>query len=287
MLRYILIAVIPVILFSSCASNTEEYFSSADSTGFANDVTLLNSPSRKIVKQVEIKSKVKDVLNAVSAIEEMTRSLDGLVALSEMQTGRMEHKTLHYKVDSLKEVTVYNTTANLQVKVPSYLLDTMLVSLPALMDFVSYRNIKQDDRTLAYLRNSLKNELYVAKMETDEKHTPITHRKQGVINADSSKAEQVVDRRIENLQLLDDVNYTTINIQLSQDGQVHTAIVPDVTYASKEPFSTQVLYALGGGLDILKGIVVLLVRIWPLLFMSAIIWVLYNTRLRRKAKSIS
>lgn len=283
MRKYFFIAAVPLLFMMSCgAGHEDEYLAIADSTSFANDITDINSPSRKIAKQVEVRCRVKNILNTVTAIEERTRGLGGLVAVSELQNQSVERKLLHYKADSLKEINVYNAKAYLQLRVPAYLLDTMLATLPAIVDFIEYRNIKQDDRTLAYLRNSLKNELYTMNVGKPKKIAATAGNKTISLKPDSAKAEQIIDRRIDNLQLLDDVNYTTINIELSQETQVYASVIPDVNYAASEPFTTQLTYSLSRGLDILKGLVVIIVTLWPLLLIGLITWIIYRLRQRKR-----
>jgi hypothetical protein len=284
MRKYFFIAALPLLFIASCTGTTEEYVATADSTSLAHDITDINSPSRKIAKTVDLRCRVKNILNTVSAIEEQTRDFGGLVALSELQSQTVERKTLHYKADSLKEVSIYNATAHLQLRVPAFLLDTMLATLPAMVNFIEYRNIRQDDRTLAYLRNAMKNELYTAKAASpkpaEAKEKPL--KRTAVLKADSAKAEQIVDRRIDNLQLLDDVNYTTVNIDLSEESQVYTTVIPNTTYAASEPFHTQVVYSLGKGLDILKGITVMIITLWPILLIGTVIWMVYKSKQRNR-----
>jgi hypothetical protein len=286
MRKYLIIAALPLLFMASCAGTAEEYVATADSTSFANDITDINSPSRKIAKHVDVRCRVKDILNTVSAIEQRARSLGGMVAVSELQNQSAGRELLHYKADSLKEVNIYNATAHLQLRVPACLLDTMLATLPTMVDFIEYRNIRQDDRTLAYLRNAMKNQLYTAKAPVTKQPGATTAGKAAVLKPDSVKAEQVVDRRIENLQLLDDVNYTTINMELSQKNQIYTSIIPDVSYAASEPFATQLSYGLNKGLDLLKGIVVVLVTIWPLLLIASVIWIMYINKQRKRTRPL-
>jgi hypothetical protein len=281
-LSFIIIPLACILLFAACNSaDMEQYLSGADSTQLAHDISSLQSPSRKIVKQATLKCRTTNIMNTVASLEKTTLSLGGLVSVSEMNNQVVQQKTLRHTTDSLKEVNIYSTTAMLELRVPTEHLDSMLRTLPAIVDFTEYRNIRQEDLTYAYLSNALKNEAVtkddshhhgVAKAETKTEH--------------AAAANTVIDRRLQNLQILDDINYTKILIELTQPNQVYTAIIPDPNYAVSEPFLGKLQYNISLGWDMILNVLVAFVALWPFLVIGAGLWWLFKIKRRKRLVTI-
>lgn len=275
---------VPALFAASCGASTEEYLATADSTSFANDITSITSPSRKIVKQADITCRTGNILAAVSGIEEKTRALGGLIAVSELKNHNTGHKVLQYKEDSLKEINTYNATAHLELRVPAEMVDSMLAAIPPMVDFIESRNFSQNDMTLAYLHNSLTNELHQKTIAQKQKEQAYASETTEQLPDTTTKAEQVINRRIENLQLLDNVNYTLLSIELTQNDQVSTTVIADIDYISSQPFSAQFTYGLQKGWSILKGVAIAMAYSWPFLLAGLGIWVAFTYRRKKKLK---
>lgn len=287
MRKLIFLLFIPLLWLTACENSQEEYIASADSTTLAHNVSSMNSPSRKIIRTADVRCRVSNVYDAANKLEDFTRSLDGIVADSRMENNVTNSETIHYKPDSQKIAQTYTGTAHLTLRVPSFYLDTLMKQIPSLSSFINARNLKQQDVTLAYLSNAMKNEAAgVAPPVVVKKkgsHELVANPKQTKI--DSGKAEVVVDRRIENLQLLDDVNYATLTVELYQPGMADVLVVADPAYAARIPFSVQLTQSLSGGWYLLQNLFLVWVRLWPLWVLAAIGFGVY--RLTRKRKVIT
>ena len=136
--------------------------------------------------------------------------------------------------------------------------------------FIEERSLKQDDVTLKYLSNALKNEPaknnYTAHALKNAKKTD------EVLNVgqyESDKTEQTINRKVENLQMLEDVNYATVNITFFQPEQVDAHVIVNADYYTRPSFGTQFFSAIGEGWLLFRNFLIALVRIWPYLFLIA------------------
>jgi hypothetical protein len=266
-MRYLLIpSVAALMLLAACnsAESNNEYVASADSTSFSEDASQLTSGSRKITRQADIQCRVRNVQDATLALETTVTKLGGLVAQSTISNQSVQEKLLSYKPDSLRQVTSYIPVASLVLRVPQYHLDSLLHLLPQMAEFTEYRGLRQDDKTLAYLANALKNEaLRPARQKSKIADT-------GINTVES------VDRRIENLQILDDVHYATVTIELAQPALVYTTVIVNTDYIASEPFGTQLGDSLHTGWKFLQNLFVALVAVWPLGLALALGWTWYK-----------
>lgn len=274
-----IIAAITLCFFTVCNNaSPETYQASADSTVFADNPTALNSPSRKIAKQADVKCRVTNIISTVSAMEQFVNNVSGLVSVSEMENKPLKKTVLRYTHDSLKEVNEYEPIATLQLRIPHIYLDTFLQALPSMVDFIEYRNIRQDDKTLAYLANALKNKAVVEAAKPASIKTS-----KNIHNTDTASSQlAVVNRQIDNLQILDDVNYAKLSIELTQPKQLYTTVIPDTEYAASEPFMKRLGNNFMKGWEMLGNIFVAVMAIWPLVFLATIIFLAYGIRRRKR-----
>jgi hypothetical protein len=248
----------------------------ADSTTLGSDITDINSPSRKMVRTADITCRVDDVYDVTSRLENTVRALHGIVAESRMENRTDETKTLNYKPDSLKQVRTYTTTAYLTLRVPQEYLDSVMKLIPSMATFIEHRTLKQDDNTLQYLSNALKNEA----LKPTIADTPLKTEQAIVYN--DNKKEQIVDRKINNLQLLDDANYATISVDLFQPQKVDALTIADPASATVLPFGKRLGLALIGGWNGCREVLLTLLQIWPLWLLVLLLGWGYKQARKRK-----
>ncbi|WP_276134044.1 DUF4349 domain-containing protein [Polluticoccus soli] len=275
-MRYLIIpSAAAFLLLTACnASNTsleKDYAAAADSTSFAGDASQINSSSRKIARTADLRCRVRNVQEATLELETKVQQLGGLAAQSTIENQSTEQRMLNYKPDSLKQVTSYTPVAHLVLRVPERHLDSLLRLLPRMSEFTDYRNITQDDKTLAYLANALKNEaLRPAQLKAKIADT-------------GANTLESVDRRIQNLQILDEVHYATVSVELIQPMQIYTTTVVNTDYMTTEPFGSQLANSLSKGWLLVQSLVVALVAAWPLWLIVAGGWSWYVVRKRKVA----
>jgi hypothetical protein len=248
-----------------------DYAATADSTSFSNDISNLASASRKRVKSADVRCRVPDVFAATSRLEQLVVRSGGIVVESNLQNESLSHYQLPYTADSVKNVQLYTPVASLTLKVPVEQLDTVVQELTAMAAFIDHRIVKDQDMTLQYLSNALKNEAREQQVVPSKKGTQLD-----VAAYQDRKADAAVDRRMNNLAILDNVAYSTFTVQLFQPQIADIQLLANPAQLSRAGFGTEMMVAVRSGAETLRNILLFLVQLWPFLLVFAGIWMGYR-----------
>lgn len=280
-----------VISFQSCQNNPEleeqalqSYIASAD-TGVmtGSDFEDLTSDSRKVIRKADIRCRVKNVQDAVSKLETFTTMAGGFVQESHTRNQVVSEKSTPYTGDSVKTAQVYNTTANIVIRIPCYALDTLATEITNVAAFIDHRDMTRDDVTLQFISNVLKNREAVKTVATAEKQKAPADKKTEVLQYRDDNAGQQVDRRIANLSILDDSRYATLSLELYQPQQATVFVTQDVDKLIAPSYGEKITDALTGSIEIIKGFILIIITTWPV-WIAAIAIIIYFKRLARKRK---
>ncbi|HVI46430.1 MAG TPA: DUF4349 domain-containing protein [Chitinophaga sp.] len=277
--------IVPLLALSACSTNgykhsssaeataEQAYAATADSTVFATGISSPGSPSRKRVRSADVRCRVNNVFQAASQLEHAVTAVNGIVAESNLKNENVQQHELPYSSDSLKRIMLYTPTASLTLKVPVEHLDAVVHTLTSIAGFIDYRILRDEDLTLKYLSNSLKN----------DQLTPggniIPGKKTSTLDIEKysdQKKENAVDRSIANLEILGDVAYSTFTVQLFQPEVADVQIVLNPDHVARAGFGTEILSAVRSGATLLRNIILLLVQIWPFVIALAIGWFGYR-----------
>lgn len=281
-MRIPLYLVAPVMLAAACSSapsglskEEESFVATADSTGLSNDITALNSPSRKRVRTADVRCRVSNVFNSLSVLEHTVTGVNGMIAESTMHNDVAMTQDVPYSADSLKRIQLYTPTANLTLRVPAASLDSVVHTLTAMATFIDYRTLKDEDKTLLYLSNSLKNDApQAAALKPAAKGTTLD-----VATYRDQRQDAATDRRIANLAILDDVHYATFSVQLFQPQQADIQVIVNPEKATRAGFGTRILTALATGAETLSNLFVFLLTCWPFIIVIIAGWFGYRKML--------
>lgn len=274
----------PVLLVAACSAGSSSYLKdedspavTADSTNFANDITALNSPSRKRVRTADVRCRVNNVFNAVSVLEHTVLGVNGMIAESTMQNDIGLTQDVPYSADSLKRVQLYTPTANLTLRVPVTSLDSVVHTMTSMATFIDSRTLKEDDRTLIYLSNALKNDAPApTAIKPAEKGTPLD-----LVVYKDQQHDAATDRRIANLAILDEVHYATISVQLFQSQQADIQVIVNPERVTRAGFGTSILTALATGANGLSNLFLFILTCWPLVIALIAGWFGYRKIIAR------
>ncbi|SEN57102.1 protein of unknown function [Chitinophaga rupis] len=272
---------LPILVLAACQSaphngepsqTVAAYEVQADSTKFANDITALNSPSRKRVRTADVRCRVNNVFHAASILEQVVTGLNGIIVESHLQNEFGVLKEVSYTTDSLKRIQLYTPTANLTLRVPAASLDSVVHALTGMAAFIDYRTLKEQDKTWDYLTNALKNKkMDASPVKPGKDSTPLD-----VMAYQDRKKEYAFDRKIMNLAILDDVNYATFTVQLFQPQVADVQVVVNPEQVTRAGFGTELLTALRNGADAFRSVVLFLLQLWPFLILLGVGWYGYR-----------
>ncbi len=283
----------PILLLAACSGqNRSENYVATDTTAVATQVPTaiaggdnrrsatavvnpaapLNSPDRKIARTADIRCQVANALNATMALERLTKQLGGAMLESALQRTYSQINTTAYKADSLRETKTSVTTATMTIRVPSDQLDTLLQALPALATTVESRTIKQQDLTYSYVANELRNK--AAEQANSSGIAPAPRRSEALETQQykDAKTDELIDRKINNLQILDNVAYATITVALTEPEAINQRAIPNPDYYAKTPLTIELRNAFVNGWEIMAELALIFISIWPLLLLAAAIW---------------
>ena len=262
-----------------------EYESAAmttDSTSVQNDeVSYAASqqiPDKKFVKTAEVSMEVKDVYEATVHIENALKNLGGFVTKSELQSQVIEEETYNTSDQNAVLLRKFNSYNKMQVRVPSEKLGAFLNSVNDRKLFLNTRIISAEDVTNnakiaeLELKKISKTGEVISQMKNNEKKANLTEE-----NEQKNNTQQ-----IENLNLADNIKYSTVDIYIKEPKVRITEIAITNTQFYDNKYQVNFFYeaksSLLNGFYFVQKFFVFLLNFWPL-FLGIIIviyFVKYN-----------
>lgn len=261
----------------SCKENVAE--ESADySENVATDSTSVISSSaavenknsnRKFVRTADVKFKVKNVAKSTYAIEDATTKFGGFVTYTNLQSNIHSEDRTKVSQDSTLVTTKYKVDNNITIRVPNTKMDTVIKTIAKQIHFLDYRIIKADDVSLQMLSN----ELAQKRSNSSEKRLANAIDSKGKKLNQVVKAEETLDAKkeqndaskLQNLSLQDQVNFSTLTLNIYQDESIKQEMVANEKSinAYRPNIGLQIWDSVKTGWFMLENIVSFLVVLWP------------------------
>lgn len=273
--------VIIALLFSckkadySSSEEAADYKNSADSTAVSSSAAVEKKDNKqKFIRTADIKFKVKNVVKSTYAIENAVQKFGGFVTYTNLQSNIHDQIKTKISQDSTLETTKYSVENNITIRVPNTQLDTIIKSIAKQIDFLDFRIIKADDVSLKLLSNQLSQKRSANTEKRVEKAIDEKGKKiNDIMEAENTLANQKEandNRTIDNLSLQDQINFSTITLQLYQNETIRQEIMPGEknSNAYKPNLGIQIIDALKSGWYILQAILVFFINLWPFILIS-------------------
>jgi Domain of unknown function (DUF4349) len=159
-------------------------------------------------------------------------------------------------------------------------LDTVLKCIVKEIDFLDYRLIKADDVALKILTNELE----------QKRNTEHEKRLENAIDSKGKKLNQIVDAEIDlntkkeqsdqakllNLALEDQINFSTLTLQLYQREVIKRELLPNEKNinAYRPHLGLKIMDGLRAGWYMLEEIIAFIIQLWALILLAGIgIWI--------------
>ena len=266
----------------SIDSQYESAVATADSTSVQKDeVSYAASqqiPDKKFVKTAEVSMEVKDVYEATVHIENALKNLGGFVTKSELQSQVIEEETYNTSDQNAVLLRKFNSYNKMQVRVPSEKLGAFLTSVNDRKLFLNTRIISAEDVTnnakIAELELKKINKTgeVISQMKINEKKANLTEE-----NEEKNNTQQ-----IENLDLADNIKYSTVDIYIKEPKVRITEIAITNTQFYDNKYQVNFFYeaksSLLNGFYFVQKFFVFLLNFWPLFVGISIViyFVKYN-----------
>ncbi|MBX7226193.1 MAG: DUF4349 domain-containing protein [Chitinophagales bacterium] len=249
-------------------------FYAASETTATTDSTAKVLPSkikqltRKFVRTADIKFRVNDVKQSTEQIEDITRAMGGFVTMTDMKNTIDISERYRSSKDSISERRYCTTTNDITIRIPSERMDTTLKQISNCMDFLDHRLIKAEDVSIQMVENELeqqRNQQY-SELIDQKVVANIANENVDLQNDYYNKATQTDAAVVSNLNLADQVNYSTVRLSIYQKQAIVTDSYPyHAAVKDFEPsFFVKAWEAISIGWNAILAILLLLFKIWPL-----------------------
>ncbi len=239
-------------------------------SNYAKEISTdtINGITHNFIREAKVKCKVTDVLKASQRIEDVVAFYGGYVTSSNLTSNIDYSNSVLISADSLKETTYYTTEDFISVRVPNKSLDSIVRTVINLATFVDYQTTSADDVKFKLYANQLAERRLA-------KHTRLAQKKVNTSTSNISKInavendildkEELADnKRLESVELIDQVNYSTVKINLYQPQTEKSRVIlkPFVTKPYEPTFLQKLGKALESGFSVLKAFILFLAEGW-------------------------
>lgn len=238
---------------------------------------IKKNSNRKLIKTANLKFKVRNVEHATQQIEQVTNRFGGFILSSSIKNNIYTYDEYRVSKDSMMVIGVNNIENNITLRVPEFYLDSALFYIGKIWIKLDERTINAEDVTIKILSNELRAKLYQkTATHINTAADKNQNRLNDVVNAEQTAAnylENTINKKIENLELQDKIDYSTITLSIYQDKVLYKEMVANVDteqYAQK--FGSELVDSLAFGWKIFKAFLLFLVKCWSLILISIIIF---------------
>lgn len=257
----------------SVAEETPDYSENVatDSTSVISSSAAVENKNsnRKFVRTADVKFKVKNVAKSTYAIEDATTKFGGFVTYTNLQSNIYNEDRTKVSQDSTLVTTKYKVDNNITIRVPNTKMDTVIKTIAKQIHFLDYRIIKADDVSLQMLSN----ELAQKRSNSSEKRLANAIDSKGkklnqVVDAEATleaKKEQNDASKLQNLSLQDQVNFSTLTLNIYQDESIKQEMVANEKSinAYRPNIGLQIWDSVKTGWFMLEHIISFVVVLWP------------------------
>ena len=242
-----------------------------DSTSIVSSSAAVENKNsnRKFVRTADVKFKVKNVAKSTYAIEDATTKFGGFVTYTNLQSNIHSEDRTKVSQDSTLVTTKYKVDNNITIRVPNTKMDTVIKTIAKQIHFLDYRIIKADDVSLQMLSN----ELAQKRSNSSEKRLENAIDSKGKKLNQVVKAEETLDAKkeqndvskLQNLSLQDQVDFSTLTLNIYQDESIKQEMVANEKSinAYRPNIGLQIWDSVKTGWFILEHIISFIVVLWP------------------------
>lgn len=251
------------------AAYAEEATTDSTSVVSSSAAVENKNSNRKFVRTADVKFKVKNVAKSTYAIEDATTKFGGFVTYTNLQSNIHSEDRTKVSQDSTLVTTKYKVDNNITIRVPNTKMDTVIKTITKQIHFLDYRIIKADDVTLQMLSN----ELAQKRSNSSEKRLANAIDSKGkklnqIVDAEATldvKKEQNDASKLQNLSLQDQVNFSTLTLNIYQDESIKQEMVANEKSinAYRPNIGLQIWDSVKTGWFMLEHIISFVVVLWP------------------------
>ena len=271
------LGILLLLLFITCTTtvtDTAEYTCHAllKEATKTNDSTivlymdLIDSALVQNIRMVEYKAKVSNVYNCMAQLSFITEKYGGYISRDKTKNKVLSIQTRKILEDTSLFITEYSTSSTIMLRIPHFLIDTVLKEINQNLQYIDYRYSKANDSLIA---------LYTAKKFYNNLTTE-TYDAEKLVKSDSRVSvqyEQFMESYSQSLGAI------ILTIYQNPETKMERIAIPKLAVEYKIPFLTQSAKELTNGLQIMKSFWYFILRFWPIvtlgLIIALVLWINY------------
>ncbi|AMP97421.1 hypothetical protein AY601_0466 [Pedobacter cryoconitis] len=247
------------------------------SSALSSDTAL----TEKIVKTADMKFRVKDVQLTKETLGKILRAEGGTIAEFNTHSVVIQNDKVKYSADSLLELISYRVEGLVVAKIPSEKLDDFTNQVTRMAVFIDEQSLKQDDVSLNYLSNQLKNKNKVEAVT--QLNNSVSGKKISVAERSLALKDDLVDNKVNNLMTDRNVRYSTITLNFYQDNTVKKMIVVNDELSDYRPdFFKRFWLSFENGWSVFKEFILILANLWALIVLAVAGYFVFRHYRRKK-----
>lgn len=241
-----------------------------------------NDSLRKFIRTADIRFKVNDVAAATYDIENVVARHGGFISYTNL-TSQVDDKTVvQVSADSTLQTTRYTVVNSITLRVQNSRLDTTLKDLSGYVQYLDHRVIKADDVSIQMLGNQMEKNRN-RKFQTRTENAVDKNRKKlsetmAAENLLLEEQRSVDEAEISNLNLMDQVQFSTVNLFIYQNqGLKHEKMAIEKIVVPYQPgFGNQLKDAFNAGWNFVEYILIFIARLWAVILIGLGIYLIYK-----------
>jgi hypothetical protein len=235
--------------------------------------------TQKLVKTASMHFKVKDVQQTSNQIAALTANCNGTVMYHTINSVAGDSTTIRKTDDSLLKITVYNSTADMTVRIPSANVESFVTQVAQMGLVVNSLKFEINDKTFDYLATRLKLNNQKERARDNEDGGARLKDPDNLLNFKNN----LVDQQIKNLKTDDSVKNAVIALNFYENNAVHKELIanPDLS-AYNLPLSNRMGTSFKNGWSVFINIMVELANLWVLVPIGGLVWLVVRYFNKRK-----
>ncbi|QNK64862.1 DUF4349 domain-containing protein [Pedobacter sp. PAMC26386] len=280
MKKYLIYGILAVTALSCSKS---EKRTGANAANEQKEMTIGSDTSvtEKIIKTADMKFLVKDVQSTKEKLGSILKVEGGTIAEFNTHSNITGDEKVKYSTDSLLELISYRVEGMIVAKIPAEKLDDFTNQIARMAVFIDNQSLKQDDVSLTYLSNKLKNQNKVDAVTQLNKVVP--KQKTSAVEKSLAIKDDYIDNKVNNLFTDRNVKYSTITLSFYQNNTIKKMIVPNDDLSDFRPdFFRRLWLNFGSGWSIFKEFILVLANLWVFIPLAAAVYFIFRYYRRKK-----
>lgn len=273
------IAIFAMLMFMGCSEKKAEI--TMDSTEMSDSLASNGATTglepfekRKFIKTADLRFKVKNVQDATNKIEDIVEKYNGFLTEAELLTNVIKTNEVEISEDSVLNNKAYEVTNQITIRIPNQYFDKVLREIQPVMTFIERKRIAADDVSFSLIASDLRKKRYSKFEKRFEKE--IDEKGKKLVETTASE-EKLLDyqtqadyNKVQTMSLNDQVNYSTLTIELYQPVTNIVEMLPNMEnpFAYQPNLFVRIWQSIRTGWFFFEEVLVFITKFWMFMLLT-------------------